>query len=211
LRGLTFSVGAWGNIEPVRYDGEDEISSTYGLPGPLITQSEAWTEVAGTIAKRIDAAFGLHGYFYPHVADLWDYTTLELYTTATVDAFVSPSVSVNYDVAHIGGTYVEASLSRAVTSTRRGAITLSALAGFSAGQAQDPSGRDLGYFARDGLTHVDASASATFSLGHVSIAPEAHAIVAHDAMARVAAPDVARRTKLWIGTTLSWASGDGSR
>lgn len=211
VRGLTFLVGAWGNIEPVRYDGARDLSSVYGLPSPFITQSEGWAEVSGTIAKRVDASFGAHGYFYPHVADLFDYTTVELYTAASIDAFISPSISVNYDVARIRGAYLEGTLARGITGERHGSVTLSVGAGFSAGQAQDPTERDLAYFDRDGLTHVDASATAAFSLGRVSITPEAHVIVAHDAFATVVAPDVTRRTKIWIGTTLSWTSARDQR
>lgn len=211
VRWLTFLVGAWGNIEPVRYDGARDLSSLYGLPGPFITQSEGWAEVSGTIAKRVDASFGAHGYFYPHVADLYEYTTVELYTAASMDAFITPSISVNYDVARIRGAYFEGSLARGITGERHGSVTLSIGAGFSAGQGEDSSGRDLAYFESDGLTHVDASASAAFSIGRVSIAPEAHLIVAHDASATLVAPDATRRTKLWLGTTLSWTSARDAR
>ena len=211
LRGLTLTAGAWGNIEPVRYDGERDLSSLNGLPGPLVTQSEAWAEIAGTIAKRIDASFGAQGYFYPHVGDLSDYNTVELYATASVAGFVSPSVNVNYDVARIRGAYVETGLSRAVTGEAHGSLTLGIAAGFSAGQAEDPRGRDLAYFDRDGLTHFDASATGSFTLGRVSFAPEAHLIIAQDAFATVIAPDATRRAKLWFGTTMSWTTARDQR
>jgi hypothetical protein len=211
VRGLTFAAGAWGNIEPVRYDGPRDISSLEGLPGPFITQSEAWGEIGGSIAKRVDAAFGVHGYFYPDVGDLADFRTTELYLTLGAEAFVSPTLSINYDIGPIRGAYVEAGLSRAVTGERRGALTLSVLAGYSAGQGEDPSGRDLAYFERDGLTHLDAATSATFTLGRMVIAPEAHVIVACDALAMVVAPDATRRTKLWFGTTLSWSTSRDGR
>ena len=206
VRALTFTLGAWANIEPARYDSPGDISSLGGLPGPLVTQSELYAELSGA-AFGIDAALGAQVYLYPHVNDLADYNTTELYATASVESFVSPSLTVAYDVARIRGAYMEAGLARAITGERRGTVTLNVAAGFSAGQAEDPRGRDLAYFERDGLTHVDASATATLQLGRFTLMPEAHVVVAYDPLATVTAPDVSRRTKLWFGTTVSWSSG----
>ena len=211
LGGLTLSAGAWGNIEPVRYDGAGDLSSLGGLPGPLVTQSEAWLELSGSAFGKVESAVGAQGYFYPHVGDLADYNTVELYANASLDAFVSPYVNLAYDIARIRGAYIEAGLSRAVTGERRGAVTLGVAAGFSAGQAEDSRGRDLAYFERDGVTHVDVSTTSTFSLGRVTIAPEAHLVFAHDAYATVTSPADSRRTKLWFGTTLSWTSARDGR
>jgi len=205
VRGTTFTLGFWGNIEPRRYDGDRDISSLNGLPGPILTQSEVYANLSRTLG-RVDAVLGTEVYLYPRVANLSDYNTVELLATATIDASVSPTVSVSYDVGPIRGAYIEAGLTRAITGEQRGAITVGATAGFSAGMSTDPRGRDMAYFDRDGLTHVDASASATFTRGRVAIAPEAHVIFAYDALATVTEPDVTRRAKLWFGTTLSWAS-----
>jgi hypothetical protein len=206
VRGLTLLFGAWGNIEPVRYNGTTDLSSLGGLPGPLVTQSQLWLEASGTIASKVETTVGVQGYLFPHVGDLAQWTTAEVYASASAEGFVSANVNVAYDVAKIRGTYLEAGLSRAITGERRGSITLGAIAGYSAGQAEDPSGRDLAYFDRDGLTHIDASASASFSVGRVGVAPEAHVIFAHDALATIISPADTRRTKLWFGTTLSWTS-----
>ena len=205
LRSLTLTSGVWGNLEPVRYDGPRDLSSLNGLAGPLVTQSEAYTEIAGTF-KHIDVSFGAQGYFYPTVGDLADYNTVELYSTAAFAGVVSPSVTVNYDVGQVRGAYIETALSHGVTGERHGSVTLGVAAGFSAGQGTDPRGHDLAYFDRDGLTHVDASASGSFSIGHVAFSPEMHVIFANDALATVVAPDVTRRTKVWFGTTLRWSS-----
>ena len=205
VRGSAFTVGVWGNIEPRRYDGERDISSLNGLPGPLVTQSEIYANFTRTIG-RVEALVGTEAYFYPHVADLNEFTTIEVLATVTVDAPVSPTVNVSYDVGRIRGAYIETGLTRAITSEPRGELTLGVLAGFSAGQATDPRGRDMAYFERDGLTHVDASASATFARGRIAISPELHVVYAHDPLAAVTEPDVTRRSKLWFGTTLSWAS-----
>ena len=205
LRGSVFTIGVWGNIEPRRYDGERDISSLNGLPGPLVTQSEIYANITRAIG-RVEALLGAEAYFYPHVADLDEFNTVELQATLTVDAPVSPTVNVSYDVGRIGGAYIETGLTRAVTSEQRGELTVGVLAGFSAGQATDPRERDMAYFERDGLTHVDASASATFARGRVAVSPELHVIYARDPLAMVTEPDVSRRSKLWFGTTLSWAS-----
>lgn len=205
LRGTAFTLGVWGNIEPRRYDGDRDISSLNGLPGPVVTQSEIYATFTRTIG-RVEAVLGTEAYFYPHVADLNEFNTVELQATLTVDAPVSPTLNVSYDVGRIRGAYIETGLTRAITSEQRGELTLGVLAGFSAGQATDPRSRDMAYFERDGLTHLDASASATFARGRVAISPELHVIYAHDTLATVTEPDVTRRSKLWFGTTLSWAS-----
>jgi hypothetical protein len=205
VRGSAFTLGVWANIEPKRYDGARDISSLNGLPGPLVTQSEIYANFTRTIG-RVDALLGTEAYFYPHVADLNEFNTVELLATVTVDAFVSPTVNVSYDVGRIRGAYIETGLTRALTSEQRGELTLGVLAGFSAGQAADPRDRDMAYFEREGLTHVDGSLSATFARGRVAISPELHVIYAHDVLATVTEPDVTRRSKLWFGTTLSWAS-----
>jgi hypothetical protein len=211
LAGTTLTAGVWGNIEPVRYDGPTEISSLGGLPGPLVTQSEFWVTAERTFGERLTTTLGSSAYFYPHVGGLNEYNTIEVMATASLDAAVSPTVLVAYDVSRIRGAYVEAGLSRAVTGERRGSITLGVLGAFSAGQATDPTARDLAYYERDGLTHVDASASASFTAGRFTVAPEAHVIVANDAMARVTAPDMTRRTKLWFGSTVSWTTAREER
>jgi hypothetical protein len=205
VRRNSFTVGAWANVEPRRYDGERDLSSLNGLPGPLVTQSEIYANFTRTIG-RVDALLGTEAYFYPRVADLNEFNTVEILATVTVDALVSPTVNLSYDVGRIRGAYIETGLTRAVTSEQRGELTLGVLAGFSAGMAVDPRDRDLSYFERDGLTHVDAAASATFARGRVAISPEMHVIYARDPLTMVTEPDVTRRSKLWFGTTLSWAS-----
>jgi len=211
VSGLTFTAGLWGNIEPVRYDGARDLSSLGGLPGPLVTQSEMWVTLERTFRDKLTASVGSSAYLYPHVGGLNEYNTVELQVSATIDADVSPSVLVAYDVARIRGAYIETGLSRAITGDRLGALTLGVVTAFSAGQAEDPAGRDLAYYERDGLTHVDASASASFTVGRFTVAPEAHVIFGHDALARVTAPDVTRRTKLWFGSTVSWTTTRDNR
>jgi hypothetical protein len=211
VRSLTFTVGAWGNIEPARYDGPRDLSSLGGVPGPLITQSQLWAAMSETVAKRVDATLGVQGYLYPRIGNLADFDTVELYGNASIDAFISPAVSINCDIARVRGAYIEAGLSRAVTSERRGSVSVAVLAGFSAGQAEDPSGRDVAYFRRDGLTHIETSATASFPIGPIAISPEAHLIVAHDDLATVVAPDLTRRAKAWFGTTLRWTPSRQAR
>lgn len=211
ISSMTLTAGFWGNIEPVRYDGAADLSSLGGLPGPLVTQSELWVTLEGTYRETLTMTVGSSAYLYPHVGGLNEFNTFEVMASATLDAFVSPTVLVAYDVSRIRGAYIETGLERAVTSERRGSVTLGILGGFSAGQATHPTERDLSYYERDGLTHVDASASASFSIGRFTVAPEAHLIFANDVLARVTAPDVARRTKLWFGSTISWTTARDER
>lgn len=210
MRGTTFLLGVWGNIEPARYNGTNDISSLGGLPGPLVTQSQLWVEASRNI-KALETTLGVQGYFFPHVGDLSQWTTGEIYVNASADAFVSATLNVAYDFAKVRGTYVEGALSREITGERNGAISLGVTAGYSAGQAEGPRGRDLAYFTQEGPTHVDVSASATFTLGSVAFAPEAHVIFAHDALATMTAPTESRRTKLWFGTTVRWTTARDER
>ena len=205
VRGSTLTLGAWGNIEPARYDGAGDLSSLGGLPGPFVTQSQGWVELHRT-TRGVDVALGVQAYLYPHVGNLAQYTTAELYGSGSVDGFMNPTVTVSYDVARIRGAYIETGVSHAISGDEHGALTIGLVAGVSAGQGTDPRGRDLAYFDREGLTHIDASTSASFTLGHIAVAPEVHMIVARDALATVVAPDATRRTKVWLGTTVRWTN-----
>jgi hypothetical protein len=175
-----------------------------------VTRQHHWLHSRRTI-RNVDAAFAAQTYVYPHVGELAQYNTVELYASASAEGFIGPTVTVSYDVARIRGAYVETGVSRAITGERHGSVTVGFLAGLSAGQAADPRGRDLAYFDHDGITHIEASPSASFNVSHIVVEPEAHLIFAHDALATVIAPDATRRTKLWLGTTLRWTNERATR
>jgi Bacterial protein of unknown function (Gcw_chp) len=213
VRGLTLTVGGWGNIEPARYDGSRDLSSLSGLPGPFVTQSQAWANIGRTVGI-LDAKVGVTTYIYPHVADLAaQFNTTEVYGELSADVPLQPSLMIAYDADKIRGTYLEGALAHEVAFSSRNSVAFGLVAGFSAGQARDPAGRDAAYFERDGLTHVEGSVTGNLVLGAVTMSPGVHVIVARDALARVTAPNESRRVKLWVGSTLSWSAtiGRGTR
>ncbi|HEX9563405.1 MAG TPA: TorF family putative porin [Gemmatimonadaceae bacterium] len=209
LRDATITAGVWASVEPARYDGSSDISAVYGLlPGPAFTQYSAWIEYGRAVAGA-DLAVGATAYTYPAVANLAaDYNTIEVYASLTLPAPLMPRLAAWYDVAAVRGAYVETSLTHDV-SIREVPVSLGVVAGLSAGQGPDAATHRQSYFARDGVTHVDLSATTAFQSLGLTISPTLHLIRAFDAMARVTTPLVSRSTKIWLGATLSWTSDKG--
>ena len=205
-RGLTWIVGGWGNIEPARYDGRRDLSSLSGLPGPFVTQSQAWANIGRSVGI-LGAKVGVTTYIYPNVADLAaQFNSSEVYTELSADVPLQPSLMIAYDVDKIRGMYLEGALTHEMEVSSRSSVAFGLIAGFSAGQARDPSGRDAAYFERDGLTHVEGSVTGNLVMGSITMSPGVHVIVARDALARIIAPNESRRVKLWVGSTLSWSA-----
>ncbi|HYD51188.1 MAG TPA: hypothetical protein VEA99_01125 [Gemmatimonadaceae bacterium] len=209
----TLTLGGWTNVEPARYDGARDLSPLEGEPGPALTSSQVWVELEREVGPAT-ITLGITRYLYPDVADLSDtYASNEAYGTLSLGGALSPSLTLAYDVEKVRGAYVELGLARELalplSRTRRQPLALSAAAGWSAGQAEDPSAHDAAYFTRDGLTHLDLGAATTFALGGVEIEPSAHLVVARDEMARLVAPDELRRVKGWFGVSLSWSGSVG--
>ncbi len=78
-----------------------------------------------------------------------------------------------------------------------------ARAGASFGEAD---GEDS-YYQRDGITHVELSATLPLTLGPVKLSPVANLDLGIDGETRVVAPARTRRAKLWLGTAIAWPGG----
>jgi hypothetical protein len=60
-------------------------------------------------------------------------------------------------------------------------------------------------FARDGLTHLDFSATGALEAGALTIAPALHLYVLNDDFTRLTEPGRRRDVKAWAGVTLTWS------
>ena len=202
VRHASLTLGGWANVESRRSDRPHDIGTLGGRPGPLVTQSQLWAELAGTRGATTISG-GAATYLYPHVGDLATaYRTSELYGSVSREGLLSPSLTVYQDVHKVRGTYLEAGIAHDVPLGRAPALSLGAVMGVSAGMRE----RDgqTAYFARDGVTHVELSATTELARGSVGIAPTLHVVLASDPYARVASPDVQRTAKLWAGATVHW-------
>jgi hypothetical protein len=202
LRHGALSFGAWGNLEPRRADGPHDIGTLGGHSGPLLTQSQLWAEASGAHGA-LTFTGGVTRYFYPHVAGLSAaYGTMEVYGSVARDGLLAPSLSVWRDVQKVRGTYVEGAVGQDVPLGHGHALSLGAALGVSTGmRARDG---QSSYFARDGVTHAELSATSELSGGSLAFSPTVHVVLASDPLARAAAADVQRTAKLWAGATVRW-------
>ena len=211
VAGTTFTVGAWANAEPARYTEASAISLDGGRGG--VTATSVWADATRGVGggrSRVDLTTGVANYWYPPITGLGPaYNSVEVYGRAAMAGPLAPKLAVWVDVARIRGAYVEGSLAHSFPLAPGLSLALTGTSGVSLGQAIDPTGRETGYFARDGIAFTDLAAGVGATVGHVSITPTLHLVLAHDAAARVTAPDATRGTKLWLGTTVTWAHTSG--
>jgi hypothetical protein len=213
--GLT--VGGWANIEPSKYDDvPDDISEGGGLAGPDLTEFDWWAELGIPVGK-VTITPGATGYIYPNDGGLTeDNNTIEVYGKLSADVFLSPKLSIYYDVDKIKGAYIEASVSHGIPLSPELPLNIGALAGFSAGQeVNDSDPNELANFNESGLTHLDFSLSLPFSAGPLSIAPQFHFLVNNDEFTKItkttSGPTGVNQedTKIWFGATISWSHDFG--
>lgn len=209
--GITGVAGAWGNIEPAAYTGPHDLSTYGGARGPLLTSSQVWVEARHPMPADGTFTLGATAYHYPNVGELArSYDTGELYAVAAGGGAFAPSLGVWVDAWKVRGAYAEAGLSHGTTVPaavpgwlgRGRTVTLGATLGFSAGDGA--SDGTSAYFAGNGLTHADLSATTEVGLGAIAILPTAHLVLGRDPMTRIVAPDATRATKLWVGASLHW-------
>lgn len=203
VRRVTFSAGAWGNLEAAPYD--HAVSMTAGEHGPNLTELDLWADASATLGG-VSATAGVLRLTYPNEQVFTPvFNTTEVYArVALPEAPLAPRLSVNYDVQKVLGAYVEAG---GAYSTEAAGLPLSvgAVAAFSYGQALREGSDEGYYYANEGLTHVDVSVSTTFQAGAVRLSPVAHVLLARDELARVVGPDATRNAKAWVGVTASWS------
>jgi hypothetical protein len=201
----TLVAGAALNMEPKAYEGARDISVLGAESGTLVTATTLWSEYARPV-RGATATLGVAGYVYPRAAGVAAaYNTAELYAKAAFGGALAPSLAVYHDVAQVRGTYAEAGLRHVVPAGERLSLAFASVVGASLGQGADAAGAQTAYFAGDGITHVDVSASATWTTGATTITPTLHAILDEDAATRLTAPGEQRRGKLMVGVALGWA------
>jgi hypothetical protein len=137
------------------------------------------------------------------------YNTTELFAGSRFDAiWGTPSITANWDVQTIHGVYVEGAVAHEVPLGRFTPL-VGVVAGYTAGQEAQGALDQYFAFARRGLTHVDVSASSTFNLSTLTIAPVVHVQLSPSGQntravgARASQSD--RAAKLWFGVDVGWA------
>lgn len=200
---LTF--GAWANLEGGRYDDVRRHISESGGQRPGLAEYDLRIEGARHFG-RVGITIGASTYSYPNrLGTTGASNTAEAYARVALDAPLAPSVALWQDVQKVRGAYAEFGVTQEI-----GPIALAAIGGWNLGQSLGDGGA-LGYFARHGLTHVDMSASAEWSVGTVSMAPAVHVLFGSDPNTFVASPNASRGAKLWFGTSIGWSGRAASR
>jgi uncharacterized protein (TIGR02001 family) len=188
-------LGAWANVEPEAYDGEDEFSESAGDPG--VTEVDLYAELSATRGALALTA-GVSHYTYPNdegsvPAD----NTTELYLGAELeDVPLTPSLFYYHDVDEVSGGYLELAVGRDVTFGPRSARMGAAL-GYSVSQAP-------AYFSENGFTHLDLSAASELEAGPFTLEPEIHLILHLDEATRAVSPLRERDARIWFGLGISW-------
>lgn len=205
LGSASLSLGGWANIEPLRYDGENDISEGGGAAALDVTEVDWWADISRSFGSATLTA-GATAYRYPNDAGLMSSSsTVELYGILELEApaFVT-TLSVYNDVDKVRGLYLEGGVSRSVSVTSSFEMTLAAIAGWSAGQAVDSD--ETANFETNGLSHVEFSASTVLEYGQLSLEPQLHFALNYDAATRYVSPrEPDRGHHLWFGVSIGWS------
>jgi hypothetical protein len=217
----SITVGGWSSIDIGKYDDPNkDFSEGGGRAGPDLTEFD-WYGEFGTSFGSASVTLGVTGYVYPNDFGLTSSSnTIEIYGQLGLGTVLSPSLSAYYDVDKIKGLYLEGSISHDLAISPSFTLTLGALAGFSAGQGCDLKGAKVypvdctatpsWNFAENGLTHVDLSLGTSFNAGSISFSPAFHFQISNDIQTKFNTPSkLDESTKIWFGTSISWASGSG--
>ncbi len=205
-----FTGGVWANVEPSSYTGASDLSEN-GTDGAGIAEIDGWIEYARA-SGNVNWKLGWTIYTFDTNKSGFTafYDTHEFYGQASIGGLpFTPTLYAAYDVDKVKGLYLQPSISRAVAVSPKVSVTLTALAGISAGQ--EVSANDVSAnFANSGLAHLDFGASTSFSAGSVSIAPQFHVQWCHDDFTKIASPTTQHSAKVWGGVTLSWSHALGA-
>lgn len=207
----SITAGGWANIDAGKYDGATDLSESGGASAFNLAEFDWWGEI-GVPVGIATITGGATGYIFPNdVGFTKASNTVEVYGKLALGTVLSPKISAYYDVDKIKGLYVEGSVSHGIPL---GAATLNlgALAGWTGGQevnASKPS--ELANFADKGLTHVDLSASISFSAGPLTIAPAIHGVITNDLATKFTKVGKQSDFKLWGGATISWSKVFGAK
>lgn len=203
------TVGGWANVDLGRYDGADDFSQSGGVSSFDLAEFDPWAEVS-VPAGKATLTGGVVGYVFPNdFGATEDLNTWEVYGKVGLAVPLSPKLAVYYDIDKVKGAYIEGSVAHSVPL---GSVSLSlgALAGVSAGQAEADDPEELNNFFENGFTHLDLSAGVPFSAGIFSLTPVIHLVVNGDEITKFTSPGDESDVKLWGGLTISWSRALGA-
>jgi hypothetical protein len=199
VRATAVTAGVFASVEGGRYDDAQRHISENGGSRAGMAEYDFWLEASAAV-HRVTFTAGATTYSFPNTAGTTaSSNTVEAYVKAKFDAPLAPSVAIWNDVQKVRGAYGEFSVSQQV-----GRISIGALSGWNLGQSAGDGGA-IGYFARRGFTHADLSASTSWTVGAVAVAPALHVIVGSDPNTFTATPVRDARAKVWFGSTFSWS------
>ena len=211
LSAAGFTAGVWANVEPGAYTGAKDISEN-GSDGAGIAEIDGWIEYArasGNVNWKL--GWTIYTFDTNNSGFTAFYDTHEFYGQASIGGLpFTPTLYAAYDVDKVKGLFLQPSISRAVKVSPATSITLTALAGISAGQEVNVNDASAN-FAKSGLAHLDFGASTSFAAGAVSIAPQFHVQWCHDDFTKIASPTSQHSVKVWGGVTLSWSRALGAK
>jgi hypothetical protein len=209
----SITLGGWANIDLGKYDNASDISESGGTSAFNFAEFDPWAEISYTVGKATLTG-GATAYIYPNSAGLTKaFNTVEIYGKASLDAPLSPKLSVWYDVDKVKGLYAEGSVSHSVAASEKVSIDLGALVGVNAGQGVSTDPNQTANFADDGFTHFDLSAGVPLTAGVLSITPVLHVVIPIDDFTKITKFDAttgapnSKDLKLWGGVSISWSHG----
>jgi len=217
-----FTGGAWANVELTKDGGGSDLTSGGSRAG--VTEVDYWLEYGRTVATA-DVKVGVILWSYPKsntgvlgpcVPDCGipnngpDINSTEVYGAVTFSQLpLSPNFTVYYDVDLYKGLFGWVSLSHSVPVATR-SLNLGALMGVSAAMT-NTSADQIPLYTKNGITHFDFSAAVPFTLGSISVNPNAHfqVNVVEDTKF-TSATEANGKTVFTIGATLSWSRDLGT-
>jgi uncharacterized protein (TIGR02001 family) len=210
-----FTAGVWANMDPTKCDGSNDICESGGVRSG-ISEIDYWLEYARTFGNA-NAKVGYVAYTYNKNNGFIDNTanTGEIYGQVSLSGLpLTPTLAAWYDIDNVKGLYVQGQVVYGVQASPAVTINLGVLAGLSAGQEVNtsPTSTESANFNSSGLTHIDFSASTSFSAGPVSIAPSFHFQLSQDEWVKINGAELGNQdksSKIWFGVTLSWSQGLG--
>ncbi len=209
IAGAFVSAGAWRLYELGGAGGQDLTMLGPGRAG--LAETDTWAQLSRAWGN-VHTSLGFIRYDYrgPGLG-----ATAELYGSLRLASkYLTPSMSVWYDIDRVEGAYLEVSGTIPLFANPLlqpfAAVFVRGLVGYSLGQEADASRPgEAARFASGGSTHVDLSLSASFTITPVAIPAtfelEGHLQFNQDALTRLtsAAPgDADRRLKLWFGSAV---------
>ncbi len=217
-----FTGGVWGNVELTKDSKASDLTSGGTRSG--VTEVDYWLEYGRSLATA-DVKLGVIRWTYPlsNTGTLGpcvpscgipnngpDINSTEVYGAVTLSKLpLSPNVTAYYDVDLYKGLYGWVSLSHSIPVATT-SVSLSALMGLCAAMSNTGASQ-LPLYTKHGITHFDFSAAVPFTVGSMSVNPNAHFQVnVVDDTKFTSATQSNGRTVFTIGATLSWSHALGA-